>query len=360
MNYTGPQASTRLLFADSTNRDTLLYPSGNSYVLHLTQPLKNIERVDLVSARVPNTMYNMTNGLEAFSINLDKISIPNGFYSAYTLGQTVTALATSNVSMTYLPQEGHYIFSSPTQFTLQINSQEFALMAGLNPNSTYNSFLGATLEPGYANSYVVTSTTLVDFSLNEYVFLDIDELRSPFNIDTGSIVRSNYRGTPSQGTISGSNANRSFAPINMDVSSACIKNFHENKDYIISVYYPEPINSLQRLTVRWVDTSGNLLNFQGWDTNSFILRLHLKPDPKPTLPPPEPLEDIQIKRIVEAMQMIPPPPPEPKRRFHWWIIVFVIIGAIVAYKTLRGAGTGPGAQQMGLPLGPRVAPRLGS
>jgi hypothetical protein len=296
-------------------------------------------------------MYNMTNGLEAFSINLDKISIPNGFYSAYTLGQTVTAL-TSNVSMTYFPQEGHYIFASPTQFTLQINSPEFALMAGLNPNSTYNSFLGATLEPGYSNSYVIVSTRLVNFSVNEYVFLDIDELRSPFNVDTGSIVRSTPR-VGSIGTISGSNASRSFAPINMDVSSACIKNFHENKDYSISVDYPEPINSLQRLTVRWVDTSGNLLNFQGWDTNSFILRLHLKPDPKPTLPPPEPLEDIQIKRIVEAMQMIPPPPPEPKRRFHWWIIVFVIIGVIVAYKSWPREGPGlVGSQPV------RVAPGL--
>ena len=26
------------VYADSTNRDTLLYPSGNSYVLHLTTP----------------------------------------------------------------------------------------------------------------------------------------------------------------------------------------------------------------------------------------------------------------------------------------------------------------------------------
>ena len=351
MNYTGPQASTRLLFADSTNRDTFLYPSGNSYTLYLTQPLKNIERVDLVSARVPNTMYNMTDGLEVFSFNSNAVSIPNGFYSAYTLAQTVTAITNGAPTMSYLPQEGHYIFSSPTQFTLQINSQEFALMAGLNPNSTYNSFLGATLEPGYANSYVVLSTSLVNFSVNEYVFLDIDELRSPFNVDTGSIVRSTPR-VGSIGTISGSNANRSFAPINMDVSSACIKNFHENKDYSISVDYPEPINSLQRLTVRWVDTSGNLLNFQGWDTNSFILRLHLKPDPKPILPPPEPLEDIQIKRIVEAMKLVPPPPPEPKRRFHWWIIILVLIGAIVAYRSWPRGGQVGGSQPV------RVAPGL--
>jgi hypothetical protein len=47
------QSSTqRLLFADSKNRDVQLYPSGSSYVLHLTTPIKDIERVDLVSARV--------------------------------------------------------------------------------------------------------------------------------------------------------------------------------------------------------------------------------------------------------------------------------------------------------------------
>jgi hypothetical protein len=60
--------STRLLFADSKNRDVQLYPSGNSYVLHLTTPIKDIERVDLVSARVPNTVFNMTAGSNVISI----------------------------------------------------------------------------------------------------------------------------------------------------------------------------------------------------------------------------------------------------------------------------------------------------
>jgi hypothetical protein len=55
---------TRLLFADSRkDRDLTRYPSGNSYVLHLTSPI-DIERVDLVSARVPNTMFNLGAGLQ--------------------------------------------------------------------------------------------------------------------------------------------------------------------------------------------------------------------------------------------------------------------------------------------------------
>ena len=351
MNYTGSNASERLIFVDAANRDSNLYPTGSSYVLHLTRPIRNIERVDLVSARVPNTMYNLTDGSNVFAFNSSNVSLNQGFYSAYTLAQAVTSNAL--VTLDYLQQEGHFVFSSVSVFTLKIQSDEFATMVGLASGTTYTGSLASPLDPAYTGKYIVKSKTLVDFSLNEYIYLDIDELRTPFNVDTGAL-----QGT--SGTISGSNANRSFAPINMDVSSACIKNFHENKDYRISVDYPEPINSLQRLTVRWVDKSGTLLDFRGWNTNAFILRLHLTPDPEPILPPPQPLEEIQIKRIVEAMQMIPPPPPEPKRRFHWWIIVFVIIGVIVAYKTLRGAGTGPGVQQMGLPLGPRVAPRLGS
>ena len=342
MNYTG-SASTRLIFVDAANRDVALYPTGSSYTLHLTRPIRNIERVDLVSARVPNTMYNLTNGSNVFAFNSSNVSLNQGFYSAYTLAQAVTSNAT--VTLDYLSQEGHYIFSSSSAFTLKIQNSEFGTMVGL-PKGTYTASLATTLDPAYAGKYIVKSTTLVDFSLNEYIYLDIDELRTPFNVDTGAL-----QGT--SGTISGSNANRSFAPIIMDVGSACIKNFHENKDYCVSVDYPEPINSLQRLTVRWVDKNGNLLDFRGWNTNAFILRLHLTPDPEPILPPPQPLEEIQIKRIVEAMKVQPPPPPEPKRRFHWWIIILVLLGVVVAWKTFGGqlgqVGPGPGLQAPGAP-----------
>ena len=221
-------------------------------------------------------------------------------------------------------------------------------MLGIAHNTTLTSALAGPTDPGYAGQYILRSSTLVDLSLNEIVYLDIDELRSPFNVDTGSL-----QGT--SGTISGSNANRAFAPIAMDVGSACIKNFAENKDYRIGVDYPEPINSLQRLTVRWVDRQGSLLNFQGWNTNSFVLRLHLTPDPEPTLPPPPPLEDTQIRRIVQAMTMVPKPPKEePKRIFHWWLIVLVLLALIFLYKTF-----GPKAPQAPVLRGPMVgAPGL--
>ena len=343
MNYT-PTAPSRLLFGDSLNRDITLYPNGNSYTLHLTRPIRNIERAELVSARVPNTMYNLTDGSNVLQVNSSNVSLNDGFYSVYTLATDLTGVM-PGVTLTYLPEEGHFIFSGVSQFTIKIQSSQLATMLGLSKGTTFTSALAGPTYPGYTGQYILTSTTLVDMSLNDIVYLDIEELRSPFNIDTGAIQSTT-------GTISGSNANRAFAPIAMDVGSACIKNFGENKDYRIGVDYPEPINSLQRLTVQWIDRDGKLLDFQGWNTNSFVLRLYLTPDPEPTLPPPPPLEDTQIRRIVQAMTMVPKPPKEePKKRFHWWLIVLVLLVLIALYKTF--------GHRLGVPMQVQRGPMVG-
>lgn len=315
---------THLLFADSKNRDVQLYPSGSSYVLHLTTPIKDIERVDLVSARVPNTMYNLTNGSNVISVNSSNVSLNPGFYSVYGLAQ---ALTTTSLTLEYLPDEGHFLFSSAASFTVFIHSAELSKMLGLSRGTTHTSALAGPTDPSYATKYILRSSTLVDMSLNEYVFLDIDELRTPNHVDTGSLQGNT-------GTVSGSNANRNFAPVIMDVGSACIKNFHENKDYRVSVQYPEPIASLQRLTVRWVDKSGNPLDFRGWDTNAFVLRIHIRDQERPP-PPPPPLQDVEIRRIVEAMTFqIPKPEKESTRpKIQWWLVVLAILGFIFVWKT---------------------------
>jgi hypothetical protein len=312
--------STRLLFADSKNRDVQLYPSGNSYTLHLTSPIKDIERVDLVSARVPNTMYNLTHGSNVISINSSNVSLNDGFYSVYGLAQ---ALTTTSLTLEYLPDEGHFLFSSAASFTVFIHSAELSKMLGLSRGTTHTSALAGPTDPSYATKYILRSSTLVDMSLNEYIFLDIDELRTPSHVDTGAITGAN-------GTITGSNANRNFAPVMMDVGSACIKNFHECKDYSVSVTYPEPIASLQRLTVRWVDKTGNPVNFRGWETNAFVLRLHIRD--RESEEEQEDLKDmsrrlgeLEIKRMLDEQAKPPPPPPPPKKTpFGKWTILVVL------------------------------------
>ena len=326
-------STQRLLFADSKNRDVQLYPSGNSYVLHLTTPIKDIERVDLVSARVPNTMFNLTRGSNVISISSSNVSLNEGFYSVYGLAQALTAAST--IVLDYLPDEGHFLFSSSSSFTVFIHSQELATMLGLTKGVMYTSALAGPTDPAYASKHILRSVTLVDLSLNDYIFLDIDELRTPSHVDTGALVSSS-------GTVSGSNANRNFAPVILDVGSGCIKNFHENKDYNVSVTYPEPIASLQRLTVRWVDKSGAPLNFRGWETNAFVLRLHIRDREREE--EEEDLKDmsrrlgeLEIKRMLDEQAKPPPPPPPPKKTpfGRWTILVLLLLIALGywGYKT---------------------------
>ena len=344
MTSTGTQ---RLLFADSKNRDVALYPSGNSYVLHLTTPIKDIERVDLVSARVPNTMYNLTRGSNVLSVNSSNVSLNDGFYSVYGLAQ---ALTTTTLTLEYLPDEGHFLFSSQNSFTIFVHSEELAKMLGLSRGVLYTSALATSTDPSYTGKYILRSTTLVDLSLNDYVFLDIDELRTPSHVDTGALVSSS-------GTVSGSNANRNFAPVILDVGSGCIKNFHENKDYRVSVEYPEPIASLQRLTVRWVDKNGDLLDFRGWETNAFVLRLHIKDrDREMDLPPPPPLQDVELKRIIDAMTLALPPPPKDEKKFKipWFLLVLAVLVGIFIWRTFGNRLSPVGTVQGGVPIGQPV------
>jgi hypothetical protein len=278
-------------------------------------------------------MYNLNNGSNVISINSSNVSMNPGFYSVYGLA---AALTTTTLALEYLPDEGHFLFSSTTPFTIFVHSEELAKMLGLARGSLLTSALAGPTDPSYATKYILRSTTLVDLSLNDYIFLDIDELRTPTHVDTGSLQGNT-------GTVSGSNANRNFAPVIMDVGSACIKNFHEHKDYRVSVEYPEPIASLQRLTVRWVDKSGAPLDFRGWDTNAFVLRIHIRAQERPP-PPPPPLQDVEIRRIVEAMtfQIPKAEPKETRPRIQWWLVVLAILGLIFVWKTRpSSAGTVP-------------------
>jgi hypothetical protein len=317
--------STRLIFADSRNRDVTLYPSGNSYTLHLTTPIKNISRVELVSARVPNTMYNLTNGSNVLTVNSSNISLNQGFYSASGLTSAVTTAVNNAFSMSYLSNEGHFIFSNVNTFTFKINSSELSNLVGIPQGTIFTPTAATSLDPCYLGNYIFKSNTMIHMNANEYIFLDVDELRTPSHIDAKAL-------SGTTGTVSGSNINRAFAPVMMDTPSGGMKIYHENSDYKVSVNYPEPINSLQRLTVRWYDTNGSLLNFRGSDYHAFILRLHVLEEDVRRLPPPPPLQDVEIKRIVEAMTMVPPPPAEEKKRFPWLLVFLGLVAAFLVWK----------------------------
>jgi len=271
----------KTIFVTSTNRDTEKDPYGNSYTLYLTTPIKDITDVELLYASVPNTMYNVTNGIDVLTITkyvcsniyYNTYSIPEGFYSAPGLATEIqnAECMVSGVCIEYLPNEGKYLFTSSCSFTMTILSKELAIMLGLPYNEEIWAVDACMLEAPsinerYSGKWFIKSLDIIDLNINEGVFLDIIELRTNFN-ECAAIGRP-YSDSSSQ------TASRSFGFIPMNVSSGSIKVFTPGTDFVNRVNYVYPIQRLDRLTVTWIDKNGKHLNFNGMNDNSFILRFY--------------------------------------------------------------------------------------
>lgn len=246
----------RDIYVDSRRRTE---PSGNSYTMYIQNTLKNVEKVELVTATIPNTVYNITDGADVLTINEDTpVTINPGFYSACNIVSTISGNQ-SVISGKFIEAEGKIVFYSTSTFSLVINSQELANISGFTQGITYNAVLDGT-------TWYVKSNTVVNMkSLGDYIFLDILELRRPFESDAVSDVYS-------------SESFINFATIPMDVDSGSIKTFKEMSDYRVSVTYPRILDRIDRLTINWLDTNGNSINFNGVDENSFILRFYMRDD----------------------------------------------------------------------------------
>lgn len=250
----------RDIYVDSRRRTE---PSGNSYTMYIQNTLKNVEKVDLVTATIPNTVYNITNGVNVMNFGSTQVTINPGFYSACTMISTIIDSLPQTVLIKgkFIEAEGKIVFYSTSQFDMTVNSQELANISGFVKGVLYT----ATQDPISSTWYIKSNTVVNMKSLGDYIFLDILELRRPFESDAVSDVYS-------------SESFINFATIPMDVDSGSIKTFKEMSDYRISVTYPRIIDRIDRLTINWLDTNGNSINFNGVDENSFILRFYMKND----------------------------------------------------------------------------------
>lgn len=250
------------VYVDSINRNT---PYGNSYSVNLKSDIKNITQVDLVSVNVPNVLYNITRGLNVLNCDGLDYSIPIGAYNAVQLAAAITTTIPHMCDYVPLTYQGMFVFSNlNSQFTLTFNTPEIQQRLGFS--NTIITANNTDLRP-YYTGYVVSSDVIIDLTTSQYALLDVDELRTDAFI--------------------GSTVSRIFGPIPMDVVPSTVKSFKENSDYKYSVYFKSPIPKLSRLTVRWTDSDGNMLLFNGLERNSFVLRIH-------TLDYPDEYEEPEI------------------------------------------------------------------
>lgn len=281
---------TREIYVDSRRRVTGDY--GNSYVLHIQTPLKNVSKVELVAATIPNTMYNITNGSNIFNT----CSISNGFYSVSSLISSVNDFG-DTTRLTFLSNEGKFMFYSNVAFSITVNSVDFSRITGFTTTSSElaPSSMGLT----YTGKYIIKSPSVANLKPSgEYVYLDIEELRRPFAIDAVTNVYNSQSSTI-------------FAVVPLDVSSGCLKTFKEHTDYKISVEYPKPIDSIDRLTINWRDYEGTLINFNGVEDNSLILRFYE--------------EEIKIQEETKEKEVYPTQLTKPDKKTVFVLLIVSLV-----------------------------------
>lgn len=135
-------------------------------------------------------------------------------------------------------------------------------------NNVFTLYVNSPLT--HVTSAEITALTLCPNNViqrGDIVFLDIDELRRPCGTDCLSNVTSPQ--TPVS-TAFGMVHLKDYSEGN-DVVGEKAKYYSDKKDHI-HVEYPRPIPSIDRLTVKWRDYSGNLIPMD--DYNAFVLRFN--------------------------------------------------------------------------------------
>jgi hypothetical protein len=317
--------TTTYIHVNSANRDTSTYPSGNTYTMYLPNPIKNVTQVEVIVARIPNTLFNITSTVPQININDILYQIPTGFYSdPYTIATAVHQLLPSGLDFDWLPAEGKFIFFSNTNTDyITILTDDMATITGFTKDVQYT--VTAVASPVFSSlgfKYYAKSPTIGDMTKNDFIFLDIPELSHRKFQDACS------------GPYNSLNATGLFTGIPMDVAPNTVKLF-KNNDYPISVSFDPPISQVAKLSISWYDKNRKLVNFQGMEDNAVILRFTT-----PIIPPQElgdgTWDDVEIKREIL------PPPPKPKmvkEKKTWgkWILV-LFVSALVALWAMKKRG----------------------
>ena len=159
-----------IVYVDSNNRNQLLFPNSNSYTLHLTTPIRNIETVEVLSAMLPNVYSSQYLTLDiqelrstqtlvasALSTSANTVAVPNSnaFSGAFAFVpiKAATALASntqtfSNTSFTYNNEFYSQNYKIATEYPSRIDSIDRLTISWRNAGNGslfYDSFLNRDL-----------------------------------------------------------------------------------------------------------------------------------------------------------------------------------------------------------------------
>jgi len=159
-----------VVYVDSNNRDSNLFPNSNSYTLYLSTPLRNISKVEVLSAMLPNVYSSQYLTLDiqelrstqtlvasALSTKANTIAVTNSnaFSGAFAFVpiKAATSLASnvqtfSNTSFTYNNEFYSQNYKIATEYPSRIDSIDRLTISWRNAGTGalfYDTFIGQDL-----------------------------------------------------------------------------------------------------------------------------------------------------------------------------------------------------------------------
>ena len=113
--------SVHTLDIDSGERDPIAYPNPGDYVVELKNPIYNVSKISLVSARIHASQLLINDRNNTFSVNGTTVTLPNENYSGSEIAsELLTQFQSSSLpitSVTYDKSKNDIIFGGTAPFT---------------------------------------------------------------------------------------------------------------------------------------------------------------------------------------------------------------------------------------------------
>ena len=150
---------------DSSERDATLYPSSSDYVVCLKNPIYNVSKISLVSAKIPNTQLLIHAANKSFTVDGSLVTLNETNYSnAHDLATDLLnelAPPVSNVTSVIYDDDTHALtFSNvgnSNTFTFEFGTGLYGYTSNASSNTNPHQVLGlASLDYTSSNGRIVT------------------------------------------------------------------------------------------------------------------------------------------------------------------------------------------------------------
>jgi hypothetical protein len=134
--------SVYTLDLDSSERDPITYPNPGDYNIDLKNPIYNVTKISMISARIHSSQLLINERNNTFSINGTSISLANNNYSGYTLASEILSKSSIIITAVYDPIINSITFDGSEPFTFEFYSGANGYSSATQGYTTPHDILG--------------------------------------------------------------------------------------------------------------------------------------------------------------------------------------------------------------------------